>query len=87
MPDLLAARMLVSYHLAHQRPMMSAFLDALGIPHDNGLITEDPKGPVTAEQVKAGRAALAGSYPAEDVELYFATLLAQDPETWSVLRE
>ncbi len=87
MPDLLAARMLVSYHLAHQRPMMSAFLDALGITHDNGLITEDPKGPVTAEQVKAGRAALAGSYPAEDVELYFATLLAQDPETWSALRE
>ncbi len=87
MPDLLAARMLVSYHLAHQRPMMSAFLDALGITHDNGLITEDPKGPVTAEQVNAGRAALAGSYPAEDVELYFATLLAQDPETWSALRE
>ena len=87
MPDLLAARMLVSYHLAHQRPMMAAFLDALAITHDNGLITEDPKGPVTAEQVKAGRAALAGSYPAEDVELYFATLLAQDPETWSVLRE
>jgi hypothetical protein len=87
MPDLLAARMLVSYHLAHQRPMMSAFLDALGITHDNGLITEDPKGPVTAEQVKAGRAALAGSYPAEDVELYFATLLAQDPETWSALEK
>lgn len=87
MPDLLAARMLVSYHMAHQRPMMAAFLDALAITHDNGLITEDPKGPVTAEQVKAGRAALSGSYPAEDVELYFATLLAQDPETWSALRE
>ena len=85
MPDLLAARMLVSYHLAHQRPMMSAFLDAIGIAHDNGLITEDPKSPITSEQVSAGLAALQGAYPAEDIQLYFATLLAQDPETWGAL--
>ena len=58
MPDLLAARMLVSYHLAHQRPMMAAFLDAIGIAHDNGLITEDPRRPISAEQVRGWRAAL-----------------------------
>jgi hypothetical protein len=86
MPDLLAARMLVSYHLAHQRPMMSAFLDAIGIAHDNGLITEDPKGPIATEQIAAGRAALQGAYPEEDIQLYFATLVAQDPETWAALR-
>ena len=27
MPDVLAARLLVSYHLGHQRPLMAAFLD------------------------------------------------------------
>jgi len=86
MPDLLAARILVSYHLGHQRPMMSAFLDAIGITHDNGLITEDPQEPITPEQVQAGRAALEATYPAEDIQLYFATLLAQDPETWGALR-
>ena len=36
--DLLAARLLVSYHLEHQRPMMGAFLDALGVAHEDGLI-------------------------------------------------
>src|SRR5687767_8733328 len=41
MTDSIAARALVSYHLAHQRPMMAAFLDALGIGHENGLITEE----------------------------------------------
>ena len=41
MPDVLAARLLVSYHLGHQRPMMAAFLDALGIEHDHGLIADD----------------------------------------------
>src|SRR5439155_24754508 len=30
-PDTLAARALIVYHLAEQRPMMGAFLDALGI--------------------------------------------------------
>src|SRR5512133_3824383 len=37
-PDTVAGRVLVSYHLAFQRPMLSAFLDALGIAHDNGVL-------------------------------------------------
>src|SRR5579862_3019357 len=41
LPDALAARALILYHLADQRPMMGAFLDALGIKHENGLIGED----------------------------------------------
>src|SRR6266545_583725 len=40
LPDTLAARALIVYHLADQRPMMGAFLDALGITHENGLIQE-----------------------------------------------
>ena len=39
--DLLAARLLVAYHLQHQRPMMGRFLDELGIAHEDGLITEE----------------------------------------------
>ena len=86
MPDLLAARLLVSYHLAHQRPMMSAFLDAVGIAHENGLITSELEGgAISAERVAAGVKALEAAYPAEDVERYFATLLAQDPDTWAAL--
>src|SRR5687767_5420666 len=36
--DSIAARALVQYHLARQRPMMGTFLDAIGIAHDDGLI-------------------------------------------------
>src|SRR5512140_3071594 len=39
--DAIAARALVNYHLDRQRPMMAAFLDMLGIPHENGLISEE----------------------------------------------
>src|SRR5437764_13664500 len=66
LPDTLAARALIVYHLAEQRPMMGAFLDALGIKHENGLIEEDA---VKPEPEKLGPAAskIASEYPAADV--------------------
>src|SRR5215510_12565067 len=39
--DTIAARALVNYHLERQRPMMGAFLDLLGIAHENGLINDE----------------------------------------------
>ena len=84
--DLLAARLLVVYHLEFQRPMMGAFLDALGIPHVNGLIEEEtPKTP-TPEQIASAADQLAAAYPKGDVGRYFWTLLWQDPETWGALQ-
>jgi hypothetical protein len=85
MPDALAARLLVSYHLAHQRPMLAALLDALGIAHEEGLITTDPEGPLDADRLRAAVESLEASFPAEDVTLYLLTLLSQDPETWKAL--
>lgn len=85
--DLLASRLLVAYHLTTQRPMMSRFLDALGITHDNGLIAEeDVKRPDKARLADAARA-LRAEYAAPDVELYFSTLVGQDPDTWGDLQE
>jgi hypothetical protein len=80
-----AARLLVTYHLATQRPMMGAFLDALGIKHEDGLIdTDDVPKPDAATLEKAAKAIVA-AHPPEDVRLYFTTLLMQDPETWADL--
>ena len=84
--DLLAARLLVAFHLEHQRPMMGAFLDALGIAHEDGLIKdESPKAP-DAETLDKGVTALMAAYPKADVTRYFWTLLWQDPETWGGLQ-
>ncbi len=86
LPDAMAARVLVLYHLAEQRPMMGAFLDALGIAHDNGLIQEDQ---VMPDSAKLGPAAavIAGQFPPDVVLLYLRTLICQDPETWGGLGE
>ena len=84
MPEALAARALVVYHLAEQREMMGVFLDALGLKHDNGLIEEDEAKP-DPEKMDTAVAAITAKYRAEDVSLYLATLVCQDPETWGTL--
>lgn len=85
--DSVAARALVNYHLERQRPMMGAFLDSLDIAHENGLINEDTVVKPESEKLRAAAAGLAESYPAEDVSLYLATLVSQDPATWGELAE
>jgi hypothetical protein len=84
--DLLAARLLVSYHLQHQRPMMGRFLDELGIEHEDGLIKEESPPPPDAEKVAQAASVIAGEFPKPDVSRYLWTLLWQDPETWDALR-
>jgi hypothetical protein len=86
LPDSVVARALVAYHLAEQRPMMGAFLDALGIAHENGLIQDEGVAP---DPVKVGPAAskIAQEFPEENVSLYLNTLLCQDPGTWGLLAD
>jgi hypothetical protein len=83
--DTVAARALVNYHLAKQRPMMAAFLDHLGIAHEDGLIADENVAKPEDDKVRAAAADVASKYPAEDVSIYFSTLVSQDPETWEAL--
>lgn len=83
--DTIAARALVNYHLERQRPMMSAFLDLLGIAHENGLIADENVVKPDAAKVQQAAKDLATRFPPDDVSLYLATLVSQDPETWEGL--
>ena len=85
--EIVAARLLVAYHLKYQRPMMGSFLEALGIAHEDGLIADEKMEPPAPERLKAAAATLASSYPAADVSLYLSTLVWQDPDTWGGLTE
>ena len=85
--DAIAARALVSYHHERQRPMMGTFLDLVGITHENGLIAEENLPKPDAAKVKAAAKELATKFPPEEVSLYLATLVSQDPETWDALIE
>lgn len=86
LPDPMAARALVLYHLSQQREMMGAFLDALGIAHEDGLIKDEAVKP-ELEKLSAAVQAISGKYPADHVSLYLDTLICQDPDTWGALAE
>ena len=80
-----ALRLLMYYHIGQQRPMMGAFLDELGIKHDNGLISDETVVPPDEDKIRAAVQKIAGSFPATDVALYLSTLSWQDTETWALL--
>ncbi len=83
--DSIAARALVSYHLDRHRPMMGAFLDLLGITHEDGLISDENVTKPDADKLRSAAAELSATRPPEDVALYFSTLVSQDPGTWGAL--
>lgn len=83
--DSVATRALIAYHFSAQRPLMSAFLDALGMAHDNGLITEEQLTPPATETLNHAVQAVRESFPSDDVELYLRTLIALDEDTWTNL--
>jgi hypothetical protein len=85
--DALATRALIAYHFAAQRPLMAAFLDALGLAHENGLITQEEVTPPDRDKLTAAVDAVRKTYPVEDVTLYLRTLAALDGDTWVNLDE
>jgi hypothetical protein len=81
----IATRALIAYHFQAQRPLMAAFLDALGIEHEDGLIKADEVTPPTVEQLTAAVAAIGDKFPSADVDLYLRTLATLDEDTWGAV--
>jgi hypothetical protein len=82
----LAQGLLVGLHLAERRPLLGAFLDALQLPHEDGILKEeaDQAPPVSEASARAALDALS-SFPADQVRIYLNTLWLQDPERWLAL--
>lgn len=84
--ELLAASLLVALHLGERRPLLAAFLDAVGLPHDHGLLAEDgAPAPVAEDAARRGVAALLAAYPPDQVRTYLNTLFLQDHDRWEAL--
>jgi hypothetical protein len=82
-----AASLLVALHLGDRRSMLATFLDAAGLPHDNGVLKDDAEqGVVAEESARKGVAALrAAGHSPEQVRTYLNTLWLQDPDRWKAL--
>lgn len=87
-PDTLAEALLISLHVDARRDLLVAFLDALAIPHEEGMISEeDDFEPPTAAAVRGALPALLARFPAEQIAVYWNALWLQDGERWAALAE
>jgi len=80
--DLVATRALIAYHFATKRALMAAFLDALGIAHESGLITAEEVSPPSLEALTGARERLKATFGEAEIDLYLKTLVALDADTW-----
>lgn len=83
--DSLAGRALVAYHFDIERPLMVAFLDALGVAHEEGLITAETLPPPDRAQLTVAIDKVRAAFPSDAVDLYLQTLVALDADTWTNL--
>jgi hypothetical protein len=84
----LAAALVVALHLGSRRGLLVAFLDALGLPHEGGILKEDVDAAPPANRDAARKAvATLAAFPREQVRTYLNALWLQDPERWGVLDE
>ena len=85
MPDTLLFQFLFYLHMGERRALMVEFLDAVGVPHDDGVLNlpEDAE-PLVKETVDAAGRALLKAHDHEAL-VYLATLRVADKELWEGL--
>lgn len=77
-PELLS-RLLRALHVAHRRDLLRAFLDNVGVEHEDGLRgDEDPEDAYEVEAVRAAADRLAGASEVDRALTFFLTLVALD---------
>ena len=84
--SLAADNLIRNWLLKKHKPLLTEFLDSLGIKHDNAVVEEVPK---TMEDTKLKQAAdhLLSKHPPEVVALYLHAFNSMDDAKWSNLEE
>jgi hypothetical protein len=82
-----AAALLVALHLGTRREMLATFLDAIGLPHEQGIL-KDEADATTLDDARLGSGldALKARFRAHEIRTYLNTLWLQDPDRWEALR-
>jgi hypothetical protein len=84
--EILASSLLVALHLGPRKPMLVAFLDALGLPHEDGVLKDEATEPISLDDLKKACAALSAESPSA-VRVYLNTLWLQDGARWANARD
>ncbi len=85
--DMLASTLLMALHLNDRRTLLVGFLEALGIPQEDGMIADEYEfTELAAEALVAADTEIRNKFPDEQVNLYLASLLAMDDRWWGGIR-
>lgn len=82
--ELIAANLLREWLMKQQTPMLSDFLNSLGISHKDGAV-EDLPATVDDEKLRAAVEALLSKYPAEETVVYLNAFYTMNDVHWSNL--
>jgi hypothetical protein len=85
LPETVLFQYLFHLHMDLRRPLMVGYLDAIGLPHDNGALDlpEDFEGPDGDKVEKAGRDLAKAE--GRSALVYLGTLMVADDEFWAGL--
>jgi hypothetical protein len=84
----LSAFLLASLHLGDRRPILRSFLDAVGLPHEDGMLKpESDDMALDKDKVQAAVQKIAAEFPRAQVDLYLNVLWLQDPDRWGLLEQ
>lgn len=84
-PENLLFQYIFHLHMSDRRELLATFLDAAGIPHEDGVLDlpEDYEGPDAANVERAARELVAAE--GHEAVVYLATLKVADRDFWSAL--
>jgi hypothetical protein len=85
LPESVLFQYLFHLHMDQRRPLMVGFLDAVGLPHDNGALDlpDDFEAPDAQKVEESGRELVTAE--GAQALVYLATLMVADPDFWSGL--
>ena len=83
--DLVAGNLLRTWLLKKHKQMLADFLDALGIPHQEGVV-EDLPSTMDEAKIRAAVDALLGKYPPELVAVYLHAFSEMNTVGWPPLK-
>ena len=85
--EALAANVLGVWLTGSQGPMLAAFMDATGVPHDGKGGIQDLPPPPETEKLQAAVDGLLEKFPREHAAVYLQAFHASEPAAWPALGE
>lgn len=82
LPDSVVFQFLFHLHLADRRPLLAEFLDAVGLPHDEGILALEDDTPSPDPETVATAAGDLVTAHGHEAAVYLATLRVADAEMW-----